>query len=367
MLPYFLMIGVPAVAALYSSRSAQASFYLFVVFVIFVGVIGLRWNIGPDWFAYTTHFNRYENMTAADILADGEVGWGIVVKLATSFGWGMTGLTLMSALVFTFGVCAIARACQEPMIAMVAAVPYLSIAVAMSGMRQAMAMGVVFLVLARWYRWPMLWKILGILVAASFHFSALALWAVIVLEARLSLAQRIFAATAIGGAVSYLALAASSRLDEYSTNYMVGGAAANAPGAIFHVLLTAAPALVYFVVRRRWLTVYGRLPVIDWFAGIGAVALLLVFIAPTATDRMTLYFAGIALVIQANLPQIWQRPTEQGAVRIALIVLNLIAMSVFLFAGNKSSSFVPYQSIFSEGIDPSAGVYVPDEFDDLDY
>ena len=88
------------------------------------------------------------------------------------------------------------------------------------------------------------------------------------------------------------------------------------------------------------------------------------FIIPNATDRMTLYFAGVALIVQANLPQLWRTMSEQVTVRLAIIILNVIAMSVFLFAGNKASSFVPYQWVLSADADPARGVYVPEEFEE---
>ena len=347
MLPYYLMIGVPALFALVPGRGLHTSAMLVATFLLFVSIIGLRYDIGPDWFAYTTHFERYGNMEMAALLAEGEFGWSLLVLFVDYMGWGMTGLTMTAAIVFCLGVFAIARACQEPMLALVAAVPYLSIAVAMSGMRQAMAMGIIFLILAKWYRWPMAVKLGLILLASTFHFSALALLAVVVFEVRMSLIQRLVIAAFITIVVTYSVASTTARIEEYAMNYGTDGRAADAQGALFHVLLTAAPALTYFFYRRRWNKVYGRLRVIDLFAGVGVVALFFVFLFPTVTDRMTLYFAGVALIIQANLPRIWRTQFERYIVRAALIVLNVVAMSTFLFAGNKAGAFVPYASIFS--------------------
>ena len=348
MYPYLLMLGVPSLFAFAAGRRLQAGFLLIATFLLFVGIIGLRYDVGPDWFAYSTHFDRFARMSWPEIIAEGEFGWSLVVLLLNEFGLGMTGMTVFSALIFCIGVFAIARSCQEPMLAVVAATPYLAIAVAMSGMRQAVAMGFVFMVLAAWYRWPLLVKAGMILLASTFHFSAVALLAVIAFESRLSLVQRVLIAVAIGAVVLYFVAGAGERLETYAQNYGAGGGASDAQGALFHVLLTAGPALAYFFMRRRWIEVYGRIPVIDLFAGVGVAALLFVFFAPTATDRMTLYFAGVALIIQANFPHLWQGRVERSAVRTALIALNAAAMLTFLLAGNKAGSFVPYASIFSQ-------------------
>ena len=301
----------------------------------------------PDWFAYEQHFIRFGRMTFDAIIAEGEVGWTFLVLTLNAFGLGMTALTLVTAIIFCAGVFAIARSCQEPMLAIVASTPYLAIAVAMSGMRQAVAMGLVFLVLSAWYRWPLAVKVGVILLASTFHFSAIALLAVVVFESRLTLPQRVLIALFIGAVVVFAIAGADNRLEVYAKNYGAEGEAADAEGALYHVLLTAVPALAYFVMRNRWNELYGRIPVVDLFAGVGVAALFFVFLFPTATDRMTLYFAGVALIIQANFPTLWRGRTEQFLVRTAIIALNAVAMLTFLLAGNKAGSFVPYASIFS--------------------
>ncbi len=347
MFPYFIMIGLPSLFAIAARRPLQASILLGIVFVLFLSVIGLRFEIGPDWYNYSTHFARYETMPLAAMIADGEIGWGLLVRTIDLLGGGMTTLVFISAVVYCIGLFSLARSCQEPMLALVAAIPYLSIAVAMSGLRQAMAIGIIFFLLSRWYRWGTPAKLAAIVAAASFHFSALALLPIIILETRMTPVQRIGGAIVVGAIVTYLVGTAGSRIDEYAGNYL-GGEASNAPGAVFHVMLTAGPALAYFFFRRRWIKIYGKIPIVDWFAAIGAFAMIPVFLFPTATDRMTLYFAGVALIIQANLPRLWKDSTEQFLVRTAIVVLNVVAMATFLFAGNKSTSFVPYQSVFSD-------------------
>lgn len=348
MYPYFLMIGLPALLGLAATRRFQAGAGLALVFVTFMLVIGLRYEIGPDWFAYAIHVQRYPTLDFAELAARGEVGWSLTVIAADALGLGMQGVVFFSGLVFCVGVFAVARSCQEPMLAIVAAVPYLSIAVAMSGLRQATAIGIIFVLVAHWYRWSIPVKIGVVLLASTFHFSALAMLLVVALDSRLTLFQRIAAGGIIAGIVGYLVAVTEVRVDRYSDKYLPGGSAADTPGALYHVLLTAVPALVYFFLRRRWIEVYGRIAVIDLFAAIGAIALIFVFFFPNATDRMTLYFSVVALIVQANLPNLWPGKPEQSAIRFGIIALNVIAMLTFLIAGNKAGSFVPYMSVFSE-------------------
>ncbi|MFN4113447.1 MAG: EpsG family protein [Sphingomonadaceae bacterium] len=348
MYPYLIMLGLPAVLAYLTGRQTQAGIGLLVVFLLFTAVIGLRYEIGPDWWAYLNQLRVMPQQSLGTLAERGELGWAILVQFSDSMGWGIHGLAIASGLVFCIGLFAIARACQEPMLAVVAAVPYLSIAVAMSGMRQAMAIGIVFFLIAKWYRYPVWLKIVLVLVAASFHFSALALLLVVALDSRMQLGRRIVAGAFVFAVVAWQVSTSDIRVDRYTRTYFEDGAAASAEGALYHVLLTAVPCLAYFFMRRRWIELYGRISIIDILAAIGVIALVFVFFFPTATDRMTLYFSAVALIIQGNFPQLWRGRTEQMLVRTGIVVLNAVAMMTFLIAGNKAGSFVPYKSVFSD-------------------
>lgn len=348
MFPYFLMIGLPAALAILAPRDFNLRIALLPVVLVFVAIIGLRYDVGPDWFAYTVHAQRIPEMPLTHLATQGEVGWALMVKLSDMLGLGILGMTLFSALVFCLGLFAIARVCQEPMLAVVAAVPYLSIAVAMSGMRQAIAIGIVFVLIAYWYRLSVISKIAIVLFASTFHFSALAMMVLVVFDGRMRPEQRLAIGFLVFAVLTYFLLSTDYRVERYARDYMPGGVSAEAPGALYHVLLTSAPALAYFAVRKRWRKVYGTIPIIDILAAIGVIALFFVFLFPTATDRLTLYFSGVALIIQANLPRLWKKRSDRYLVRTAIIVLNIVALATFLIAGNKAKSFVPYMSVFSE-------------------
>lgn len=348
MYPYLLMIGLPSVLGLATKRNTQITIGLLLVFILFLGVIGLRYDIGPDWFAYTMQAQRLPNENFDALRAEGEYGWSALVILLDAMGLGIQGLAFVAGVAFVGGLCMLARSCEEPMLAIVAAVPYLSIAVAMSGMRQAMAIGIIFALVSVWYRVSVFTRVGIVLFASLFHFSALGILLVVAMEVRMKLFPRILAGTTILGLMIYLVGTNEYRVARYTEAYSAGGGAADASGALFHVALTAIPCIIYFMLRKRWIEVYGRIPLVDILGIIGIAALFAVFIAPTATDRMTLNFSAVGLIIQSGLPRLWKGRNEEHIIRIALIALNIVAMLTFLTVGNKAKAFVPYQSIFSD-------------------
>ena len=348
MYPYFLMIGLPALFSMLVSRKAQTGIALAAVFLLFLFLIGFRYEIGPDWFSYLAQSERYPYTDFVELFEHGEVSWAVLVLASNELGLGLYGMVFASALVFCFGLFSIARVCEEPMLALVAAVPYLAIAVAMSGMRQAIAIGIIFFIISRWYRLSIPAKIGLILLASSFHFSALLMMGLLAFDSRLSMSRKIGAGFLIFALVGWQMLGQDYRMNRYTSTYLVDGSAGDTPGAIFHVLLTAVPAIAYFVYRKRWVQVYGRISIIDLLAAIGILALAGLPFAATATDRMTLYFSAVALIIQANFPGLWEGRGAKNFVRVSIIMLNFLAVAVFLLAGNHAAAFTPYQTIFSE-------------------
>lgn len=349
MFPYLAMIGLPALFCLPGDRRFQTGTLLFAVLVLFVCVIGFRYEVGSDWFSYRQMIESYQDQDF-DVLAErGEVGWVLLVMAANMTSFPMPLIVFIAAVVFGIGLFAVARMTQEPMLAVVASTPYLALAVAMSGVRQSIALGIIFLVIANWHRLTPLYKVPMILFASLFHFSAISMILFVVLDARLSKTRRIIVGTFATAIVGYALMDQSFRVDRYSSAYLVGEEVIDAPGAILHVALIAVPAIIYLVIRREWNKVYRPSSALDLFALVSAVALAGVIVAPAATDRMSLYFSPAAMIIQAGLPMTRSDRGTQMLWRAGLVLLNLAAMLTFLLGANHSRTFIPYQSIFSEG------------------
>lgn len=348
MFPYFAMVGFPALLSLTGARRLQIGAFLFAVFVLFVALIGLRYEIGPDWFNYSKMVEDYRYLSWAELAPQGEMGWVAMVKLMNANGLGMAGVVFFSAFVFCLGLFAVARMTQEPMLAIVATTPYLAVAVAMSGMRQGIAMGIVYCVIAGWHKSSVVTKIVLILSASLFHFSAILMIGLVAVDSGISMFRKVVISAVVLVIGIYSVSIQTFRVDRYSETYVSGENVVDAPGAILHVALIAVPAVIYFIMRRQWIAAYGRNLLLDVFSALSIVALFTVIRAPAATDRVTLYFSAVAMIIQAGLPMTQQTRGAQVMIRVGIIVMNFVAMMVFLLGANHARSFVPYISIFSE-------------------
>lgn len=348
MIPYLAMIGIPSLLGLSGDRRLQGGYVFAFIFLLFVAIIGFRYQVGPDWFNYAKMVDDYQTESFADLSDRGEVGWVALVKISNALGFGMAGVVFVGAIVFCIGLFAIARITQEPMLAIVSATPYLAVAVAMSGIRQSIALGIIYFLIGRWHNMTIPVKIALTIFASLFHFSAILMILFISVDSKLEFSRKIVIGTIVTAICLYSLSTETFRVDRYSSNYLSGENSVDAPGAILHVLLIAIPAAVYFSFRKRWNQVYGRNILLDVFSLASVMSLVGVAISPAATDRMSLYFSPAAMIIQAGLPMTRGGEGEKTLFRIVIIAANLAAMAVFLFAANHSRSFLPYASVFSQ-------------------
>ena len=183
------------------STNRGLSIGLLAYFLVLLVFIGLRYEIGPDWNNYLNMYLSVQYDDLAEALVQREPGFFALNKIADLLGFGLQGVVFVCALVFLLGIFAYAAQTASAWIALAAVVPYLIFVVAMSGIRQAAAMGIVYFVLARWSRFSYIKKASIILGAATLHTSALFALLLLLIEDRKWLWLKI---AATGALILYL-------------------------------------------------------------------------------------------------------------------------------------------------------------------
>ena len=125
------------------SRLSRISYALLVVGGLFIALmIGLRFEVGGDWFAYQRMYSFVRIATFEQILALGDPGYQLLNWLAVQVGGGVLLVNLFCGAIFAWGLLAFARVQANPWLAILIAVPYLVIVVAMGYSRQGVAIGI---------------------------------------------------------------------------------------------------------------------------------------------------------------------------------------------------------------------------------
>lgn len=344
---YWSIFAFPAAFAIVAGprgkqRNTLNTLALVFIFLLFAIAIGLRYEVGGDWFTYETivAYTSYEDFF--DALKGGDPGFSFVAWVSSRVGAQAWGSNLVCGTILTFGLVQFCRRQDDVWLALTASVPYLVIVVGMGYVRQAAAIGFILIALNQFERGAFTRSIGLILAAALFHSSALCvapLFALAIARKRVILIVPMTIVTAI-----LFALLLSSRLDTFYENYIV--AEYDSSGAMVRLLMNAVPAVLCIFYRKHF-------PGTDWSRALWrlfAILSLLLVVAVTLTssttiiDRVGLYFIPIQLYVFGNLSAA-MRVNQNGrsVVTGVTVAYYTLILFVWLNYATHAVKWVPYK------------------------
>jgi hypothetical protein len=224
MTAYFAMLAVPAFAAM--AGMGRARITLLIVAVLYWLMVGFRFKVGMDWTNYIQLYEyRFVLGAGSSLLAaitSIEPGFALLSWIAAKTGGDIYFINAVSALIFCWGFFAFARRCPEPFLAVVAATPLVVIAMAMNLTRQSAAVGIIAFLFATWERRGTVARMAFVLVAATFHFSALFVMVFVALAAKTTAFARYAAAALILAMIVVITMLAPGAWEAYSRLYISG-------------------------------------------------------------------------------------------------------------------------------------------------
>lgn len=344
MLVYFLLLLVPSIAGLLARRPGQGlGLGLFLAFVALI--VGLRHKVGMDWNNYMALHLKASFMTFGEALLSSEPGFSVLAWLSEHGGFSVYGSNLVASVIFAVGLYIYSMRTPNPWMALIGVVPYLIAVVAMSASRQVIAIGVLMVVFAHWEQRGVLWRSALILIAALFHLSAAFALVFLVLDSQKGRLVKLFM---IAGVVIFLAAsgAVSEHLSYYTGQYIGGGAATvDSAGAFYHVLLIAAPGVLFLLYRKRWSRKFEGGALLTWMAIGSVIALPAALVFSTAVDRMSLYLYPLVMSAYAGVPYLFTSGVTRVVLQVIIVLINLLVLAVWLNFANSAIAYLPYQNV----------------------
>lgn len=342
MFPYLLIMSIPAILS-FSQQKRQLSWLsLFPVFLIYVLFTGFRDHVGMDWNNYLGIFASTRDMDISDIMERPQFGFMLLNWASRYMDWEIYGVNAVCALIFCFGLFSFARKMPNPWLALLVVSPYLVMVISMSAIRQAAAIGVLLYLFANWRTCGLMFKVTLIILAVTFHTSAIIFFLFVVFDMKSSWFVK---AGAVAVTVAMALVIASSDNEQatyysetYSDNSLVSG------GAFAHVLLSAFPGFLYLALKKRWVSVYGHNAQYDMLAWLSIISLPAVMVSSTGVDRLALYFSAIQMIVYSGLPGLYQSGTG-SVIRFSMVILAFFLMVFWLTFGNTSVVYIPYNNI----------------------
>lgn len=356
MLAYWILFLVPAMAALNSRpnmrtrhdglRAVRVNSSWALVAVAVTIFVGFRYEVGTDWGAYYRYYAQSIHLELRDLAHLPDPGYWAFNMFSAQFGSGMTGVNVISAVIFSVGLVIFCRSLPRPWLALAVAVPYLIIVVAMGYTRQGIAIGFSLIGLVMLTRHKFMKFAVWVLLGALFHKSAVLLLPIAGLSAS---RRRLYAIGFIGifSVLGYYVLIQDSA-DRLLTTYVDQNI--QSAGALIRLIMNAVPAILFVMFRRRFEIAESENRLWALFSWV-SIAMFFVFFATnlsTALDRMALYLIPLQLVVFAHLPDaVGRRGGRNQAVVFGILLYYALVMFVWFSFGNFSKFWLPYQMGFS--------------------
>ena len=304
--------------------------------------VGLRYKVGADWGGYHEIYRRAGLQDWSRFLSYGDRGFNALVWTLKNVDLEIWSLNLVCAVIFMVGLSAFARQMPNPWLTVTVAMPYLIFVVAMSGIRQAAAIGLFYLAIVAYREKQLIKAVVWLLLASSFHASAILMLGV----AGLSFSRSRFQSALIVGVTLFVAYyVLSSSFDVYSTRY--GQHQIQSSGTIYRILMNMLAALPYLLLKSRFPT-EGEHEATLWrnmsWLSIACLPALAVVTSSTALDRFCLYLIPLQTYVLTWLPSVLSKGQKKETVWTGGILIYLAAiLLVFLAYAVNAKSSVPYR------------------------
>jgi hypothetical protein len=345
MFPYVVTFLFTALFALMQPadkpwRSLKIWIPVALYYIIF---IGLRHEVGSDWFNYLDMFNRdVPLMDYLDALKHGDPAYWLLQVWAYQNGWDIHIVNLVAALLFVTGLVVFLRRLPNPWLGLVITLAYTVLAIGMGYVRQGIALGLTLWAITALIDRKFVKYIILITLAAAFHKSAVVMLGFGLFQGGKGKYLKALAALLMGVGI-YLAFM-SGYEEQYVKTYIESDIYSS--GAYIRVIMNAIPAFLLLLFRRRWKQFWPRGYTLWLLMALGSIAsLFLVPFATTAVDRISLYFIPMQIAVFASLPSFFKGKISPKITTSLIVIHYALVHLVWLGFAKWAYMWLPYQNI----------------------
>ena len=327
-------------------RTITWSLHWWLTFALLVLMIGLRHEVGGDWYndwqAVTGVRGPGATVLLSEAIYRSDIGYSLLIWIVNAIGLDVYTLDVLSAIPFTWGLIVFCREQPRPWLALVVSVPYLIMVVAMGYTRQSVAIGFSMLGLVALSRGHIFRFVLLLAFASAFHKSA-----VILIPLALLAGTKHKLLTIIWVALAtfvLFVLMLQESVDGLVKGYL--DAKYESQGAGIRVAMNAVPAFLFLWLRNRFVMPLRDRIFWTWMS-IGAFAFMgLLAISPssTAVDRVALYWIPLQLFVLSRLPNALGPRVGNNKVWVyAVVAYCALVHFVWLMYADTAFAWLPYQ------------------------
>lgn len=343
MLPYWILFGVCALGAILSRPREAGRERHPLLWIVGAGIalmVGLRFEVGADWFNYLGIFERMQNVSLEKAIGRTDPAFQVLNWWAADNGWRIWVVNLVCGALFAWGLVRFCLSQPYPWIALTVAVPYIVIVVAMGYTRQGAALGIIMAGLADYLRRESILRYAAyIAFAATFHSTAVLAFVLVALTGRRNRIVNLLGVVSL--AILFYSLFLASSVDRFYGVYIKTGYSSQ--GALIRILMDASAGALFLVIGRK--LALGEVEYKIWrnFALASMAALVVLMISPSsaAIDRAAVYLLPIQIAVFNRLPLLGPR---NELLRFVPVLLFGAVQFVWLNFAQFSRLWLPYQT-----------------------
>lgn len=301
-------------------------------------MVGFRNEVGADWDQYEFIFAFAGRMEFWRVVGIGDPGYQALNWVVQSLGGEVVWVNLVCAVLFTWGLFRLAQVQPYPWLAVLVAIPYMVLVVAMYT-RQAAALGILMAGLASLVRGGSLARfILYVVFAALFHRTAVAVLPLVVFSR-----PRHRFINIVGGLAAIYALFdlfIADSMETFVSGYIEQQYSSQ--GAVIRIAMGLLAASIFLQRRKK----FGFPDAEDrmWYyfavASFAAVVALAVSPSSTAVDRLSLYLMPLQVVVLSRVPFVY----ATRYLAVSLVIAYCFAIQfVWLNFAVHAQYWLPYQ------------------------
>jgi len=312
------------------------------MFIVLMLMIGLRHEVGGDWGTYLNHVEAMQGEDLDFSLNYSDAGYATLNWFGANVGGSVYLVNLVCGILFSWGLFTFCRTQPRPWLALLAALPYLVMVVAMGYSRQGVAIGLAMLAFTKLQQGSVIRFVFWIALAALFHKSAVILVPFAVFAASRNRAFNIFGVAVVAAFLFVVLL--QEQLDSFMRGYVE--AEYESSGAGVRVAMNALPAALFLVFRKRFAIAPEVRSFWIWMAwgALFFIPLLVVSPSSTAVDRVALYWIPLQLMVFSRLPDVFGVPGRRNPLWVTMVVgYNATVMLTWLFFADTAFEWLPYR------------------------
>ena len=311
--------------------------YPIVLFALFL-FSAFRYKVGCDWGGYWNQYQLAGLMSFDDVVQGRETLWWIIIR--SMYGTGLTypWINVMSSAIAFGGIHVLARRQPDPLGFLVLLFPVLVINMPMSAIRQGAAIGGICVAVARLLDRKALAFAFWVLLATSFHSSALIFVLLTPLIARRVTMLRILIAVIL--AIPGLILLNTGNSGQTATSRYIG-ADRDAFGAVF----TLSGIFYFIFLRRAWRRDFRSDYAVVTIGAFGMIGIIVGLpVSSIIGDRFGYYFIPVQSMIFARVPWLSHLPSKALLSTIPYIGLLVFFAVWSVLSRHFQMCYVPYQN-----------------------